>query len=593
MRFSKLFSVTYKEAPREAELKNHQLLMRAGMIHQFGSGIFGLLPLGHRIVQKIIGVTREEINRIDGQEISMSAAVPKGIWEETGRYNAIDSSMFRFQDRHGQDMVLNMTHEEPVVDLVRNVINSYKNFPFSLYQFQTKFRDEARPRGGLIRLREFIMKDAYSFHTSEDDLRITYQKYFEAYHRIFTRLGFKDFIHVASDNGMFGGNYSHEFMLLTESGEDTLLICPSCEYKANKEVASSPLAKAGSAGKGIEEIETPDQKTIDELCAFLSIKPENTAKAVLFETVDEGEPVIAFIRGDRDVLQIKLETALRKPLKAAGDKAISTAGAVAGSTGPIGLNLDKAWVVVDPSLDVDGEYCTGANKTDYHLVNFSPRRDFLDQLSDAQKERVKIIDIAEIEGGDPCKECGASLETKRGIEIGNIFHLGTKYSEAMGFTYLDQNGKSQIPIMGCYGLGITRALGSIVEEQNDEFGMKLPITIAPFELHLMAINYKKDEVKEAADKLYDELKAAGIDVLMDDRDKKPGFQFKDADLIGIPIRLVVSPKLLAENQLELSHRSDPKQKERIDIKDAVSVLKAMIADEYKKFDPDYQAEAKN
>ncbi len=514
----------------------------------------------------------------------MTGALPKDIWQETGRYEAIDGSMFRFQDRHGQDMVLNMTHEEPVVDMVRNVINSYKQMPFSVYQFQSKFRDEARPRGGLIRLREFIMKDAYSFHESEEDLKKTYDAYFKAYERIFKRIGFKDFISVASDNGMFGGAYSHEFMLLTDSGEDTLLICDGCDYKANKEVASSGFhAKGGSASGAMEKVSTPDQKTIEELCKFLGITPDKTAKAVIFETQDDATPVFAFVRGDLDVLQIKLETALLRPLTAASEATIKRGGAAAGSTGPVGLNLKDSIVVIDPTLAVGGDFCTGANEDDFHYVHFDPKRDFLDGLSEKDRESVKIIDMAAVSAGDPCPSCQKSLSTRRGIEIGNIFHLGTKYTEAMNFTYLDRNGKTQYPIMGCYGLGVTRALGSIVEEQHDDFGMKLPITIAPHEVHMMVFNYKKAEVKEAADKLYNELRGAGVDVLMDDRDKKPGFQFKDADLLGIPLRFVISPKLIEAGKLEFSHREDPKNKSEIDAGNAVDELKSKVEAEYDRY----------
>jgi prolyl-tRNA synthetase len=584
MRLSNNFSVTYKDSPREAELANHKILLRAGIIHQFGSGFFGMLPMGHRIIGKITQIVREEINRIDGQEVSLTGMLPKDVWEETGRYQAIDGSMFRLQDRHGQDMVLNMTHEEPIVDMVRNIINSYKQLPFSMYQFQTKFRDEARPRGGLIRLREFIMKDAYSFHESEEDLKELYDQYHTAYDRIFKRIGFKNFISVESDNGMFGGSYSHEFMLITESGEDTLLLCDGCDYRANKEIATSGFgAKEESASDVIEKVSTPDQKTIEELCNFLSIKAENTAKAVIFETQDDATPVIAFIRGDLDVLQIKLETALLRPLTNASASAIKKAGAVAGSTGPMDLNYKDTIIVVDKTIAQGGDLCTGANENDFHYIHFDPKRDFLDKLSDEELKSVKILDVAAVSEGDPCPECQKPLITKRGIEIGNIFHLGTKYTKAMGFTYLDRNGKTQHPIMGCYGLGITRALGSIVEEQHDDYGMKLPITVAPNEVLMMVFNYKKPDVKAAADKLYNELIEAGVDVLMDDRDKKPGFQFKDADLIGIPLRFVISPKLIEAGKLEFSHREDPKIKEELDPANAVSILKEKVKAEYAKY----------
>jgi prolyl-tRNA synthetase len=585
VRLSNIFSSTYKEAPREAELINHQLLLRAGMIHQYGAGIFGMLPLGHRCIQKITQIVREEMNLIDSQEISMTGAVPKDIWEETGRYEAIDNSMFRLEDRHGQKLVLNMTHEEPVVDMVRHIINSYKQLPFSTYQFQTKFRDEARPRGGLIRLREFIMKDAYSFHTNEDDLKQTYNKFFAAYVRIFKKIGFKNFIDVASDNGMFGGNYSHEFMLITDSGEDTLMLCNKCDYKANKEIASSghnlqPCKQVPE----MQKTPTPSQKTIEDLCTFLGLTAAQTAKAVLFQTIDDSTPVICFLRGDLNVMQLKVESAIGRALTAAGEAAIKSSGAVAGSAGPLDLNYKESIVILDPTVAIEADYCTGANEEGFHYTHFNPKRDFLDTLSSADKAHVKIIDIATANAGDPCPNCTAPLVAKRGIEIGNIFHLGSKYTKSMGFTYLDQNGKTQHPIMGCYGLGITRALGSIVEEQHDESGMILPITIAPFDLLLMVFNYKKPEVKEAAEKLYKELKSLGIDVVIDDRDKKPGFQFKDADLIGVPVRAVISPKLMELGQIEISLRTNPREKSQIPFEQAQSTLLKMVKDEYSKYE---------
>ena len=583
MRFSQLFSTTYKEAPREAELANHQLLLRAGFIHQYGSGIFGLLPLGHRSVQKIIAIVREEMNRVGCQEISMSGAIPKDIWEETGRYEAIDGSMFRFEDRHGQKMVLNMTHEEPVVDMVRNIVTSYKQFPFSTYQFQTKFRDEARPRGGLIRLREFIMKDAYSFHTDEDCLKSTYSAFHAAYIRAFKRIGFRNFIDVASDNGMFGGAYSHEFMLLTDSGEDTLLLCNHCDYKANKEIARSNFdIKDIPDVAPLEKVATPGQKTIEDLCGFLGTTADKTCKAVLFQTRDDETPVVCFIRGDLDVMQPKLESALLRGLTPARESAIKAARACAGSTGPLGLDLSATVVVMDPSVAINADYCTGANEDDFHYIHFNPMRDFLQTLDTSQKKQVRIIDIAAVSEGAPCPECQTPLVTKRGIEIGNIFHLGDKYTKSMNFTYLDQNGKSRHPVMGCYGLGVTRALGSAVEEHHDEFGMKLPISIAPFELHLLVFNYKDPEVKKAADHFYAETKQNGMDVLIDDRDKKPGFQFKDADLIGIPVRVVISQKLLQSQEVEISLRSSPKEKSLIPMPQALDRLSEIINHERQK-----------
>ena len=594
MRMSKLVGRTIKESPRDAELPSHRFLVRGGFVKQYAAGIYGLMPLAMRSVAKIEKICREEMNKIEGQEVRMPCLSPKELWEESGRYSAIGKDMFRLKDRHDKDYVLNMTHEEPVVHMARTEMTSYKQYPAMLYQIQTKYRDEPRPRGGLIRTREFTMKDAYSFHTSEEDLNAYYERAHEAYMSFFRRCGAKKFVSVLSDNGMFGGRYSHEFMALVPTGEDTLITCSKCEYKANREIARSPYHLEKGTESTLVQVATPGAKTIEELVQFFNL-PENnphaghspftaqhTAKAILYQN-QKGELIAAFTRGDLQVEEQKLRVGLQSELFPATPEAIQRAKAVPGSTGPIGLDLGKCWVVLDPTVLGSSNLVTGANEADQHWTSFNAQRDYLDGLSDWQRSRVLLADISSARAGDPCPSCGSVLQESRGIEIGNIFHLGTKYSQSMGMTYLDAQGKAQTPIMGCYGIGISRLLPALMEEHHDEKGPLLPMPIAPFQIHLCSLMCKETEVVSASQTLYDALWANGVEVLWDDRDEKPGSQFADADLIGIPFRVIVSPKTLAQNSVEFKYRDGRVAPELVPLKGLAEKLKGMIEKELASF----------
>ncbi len=593
MRMSQLVGRSIRETPRDAELPSHRYLLRAGFIRQYAAGLYGFLPLAKRSLMKIEAIVRDEMNRVEGQEISMPCMATKELWDESGRYAAIDKSMFRLNDRNDKPMVLNMTHEEPVVYLARTELTSYKQLPAMMYQIQTKFRDEPRPRGGLIRTREFSMKDGYSFHESEEDLEKYYFRVHKAYERTFARCGMKRVVSVMSDNGMFGGRFSHEFQLVVPTGEDKLILCDKCDYRANVEVATSPFQDLKEAEKPLTKVPTPGQKTIEQLVEFLKVKAERTCKAVMFEIADRKDktgktklPVIAFVRGDLDVVDMKLRTLIGSPCEPASEASIKLAGAVAGSTGPIGLQLDKCLVAIDLSLLKVSNTVTGANEDDHHYTNFNVERDFLNQLTDEQKKRVKTGDIATARPGDPCPKCAAPLVDARGIEVGNIFHLGIKYSKAMKCTYLDRSGKAQPHIMGCYGIGVSRILASVIEESHDDKGIIFPISIAPFDVQLCALNRAEDAVSKECEKLYAELTAAGVHVLFDDRDEKAGSQFADADLIGLPVRVVVSPKTLGAEggaAVEFKYRDNREPAKMVPLAGAKAHVIEAVKKEYDRY----------
>ena len=585
MFLSKLIGRTVKETPRDAELVSHRFLLRGGFVRQYSAGVYGLLPLAQKSIAKIEAICREEMNRVQGQEIKMPCLATKELWAESGRYFAIGKDMFRLNDRNDKPMVLCMTHEEPVVYFARTELTSYRQLPAMMYQIQTKFRDEPRPRGGLIRLREFTMKDAYSFHTSEEDLQNYYWQVHEAYMRFFKRTGCNNFVSVLSDNGMFGGKFSHEFMMLVPSGEDTLITCSSCDYKANQEIATSPYTHTTDAEKALEEVHTPNVKTIDELTKFLGITAADTCKAVMFQT-REQELVVAFVRGDLDVIEQKLKVLLQKEVFPAKNEVIMAAQAVAGSTGPMGLDLSKCWIVVDKTIASGTNFATGANKDGYHLKNFNLNRDLLSGLNDWQKKKVLNGDIAKARAGDPCPQCAKPLQETRGIEIGNIFHLGTRYSQSMSCTYLDQEGNAQNHTMGCYGIGITRLLPAIIEESHDDRDPVFPITIAPFEVHMCVLNKKEGDTESAANEIYNSLRKNGIDVIMDDRDEKPGSQFADADLMGVPLRVIVSPRNLKEGKVEFKYRDGRTQAQMLPVNDVVPFVTAAVKEEYARYSLD-------
>ncbi len=584
MRLSQLVGRTVRDTPKDAELPSHRYMLRSGMMRQYTAGVYGFLPLGWRAVAKIEQIIREEMNAVEGQEISMSCMAPAELWKESGRYSAIGKEMFRFEDRNSKPMVLNMTHEEPVVYLARTELTSYKQLPAMMYQIQNKYRDEPRPRGGIIRSREFIMKDGYSFHVSEEDLQKYYDRVHVAYEKIFKRCGLKKVVSVQSDNGMFGGSFSHEFQLLVPTGEDKLMICSSssCDYRANFEVAVTKHKVTQNPSTQLEKIHTPGMKTIADLVKGIGIKTEDTAKAVIFQTA-EAVPVFVFVRGDLEVVEAKLRTLMGFAVYPAKDAVIAVAGGVPGSTGPKGLKLDQCWVVVDSSVQGAQGVVTGANEADYHWKGFEIERDFLATLSPEQSKRVRKGEVTAARTGDPCPTCGSAMQESRGIEIGNIFHLGTKYSKSMNCTFLDNNGKAQNHVMGCYGIGVTRLLPSVIEESHDDFGVIFPITVAPFQLHMCVINYKEEAVKAKAEQLYKEFQAAGVEVLFDDRDAKAGSQFADADLMGMPFRITLSPKTLEQGSVEFKYRDGREPMNMVLLEGLVQEVTKRVGAERSKF----------
>jgi prolyl-tRNA synthetase len=545
---SKLIGRRVAEVPRDAQTPGHQLLVRGGYIRQVGAGIYTLLPLAKRAIAKVETIIREEMNRIGGQEITMPVVVPASLWIESGRYEAVDSTLVRFRDRTDQDMVLNMTHEEVVVDAARSNAESYRQFPFMLYQIQTKFRDEPRSRAGLIRVREFTMKDAYSFHRTQEDLAEYYMECHKAYTRIFQRCGLKNFVDIESDTGMMGGRIAHEFMLVSPMGEDTLFLCGNCDYRANREVACTKRSYTNDEPlEELREVETPNQKTIEEVTGFLNTTPLHACKTVAFmEDKPEGRAVLAFIRGDLEVNMPKLSRACGiGALRPMEEHEFAAIGSVAGFVGPIGIDRNKCIMIFDESIAHSPNLVIGANRRDYHRTGFNFRRDLGD---------VEYTDIAMVDEGDVCPECSAPLRMERGIEIGNIFQLGTKYTEKMEFTYNEEDGSSRYPIMGCYGIGVGRTMQCIVEESHDDYGPLWPVAVAPFTVQICCIQAKDEAVLSLARKIYEELLSRNIDVIFDDREVRPGFMFADADLIGAPIRVTVSPRNLKNGIVEMKYR---------------------------------------
>ena len=572
MRMTQLVGKTLRETPKEATTPSHIFLLRGGYARPVSTGIYSLLPLGRRVTQKIEAIIREEMNRIDGQEVLMPVVLPRELWEESGRYASVGPELLRFKDRNQKDLLLGMTHEEAVVHLARSEINSYRQLPFMLYQIQTKYRDEARPRGGLIRVREFTMKDAYSFHASEASLKEYYEQVHQAYERIFKRIGMKYVLSIESDTGMMGGKASHEFMAVADCGEDTIFSSPDGKYRANKEVARTALKFKKEAEKPLEKVHTPGQTTIDEVSAFLKVSPEQTGKAVFYSD-DKGTLYFVVIRGDLEVNETKLKNHLKvRELRPANDEQIKAAGCVPGYASPLNVDPTKTRIIVDPSAAESSNLVVGANEKDYHYTGYNHGRDL---LTDVNKV-IDVIDVALARDGDPCPETGAPLKMERGIEVGNIFQLGTRYSASMSATYLDEKGVAQAMIMGCYGIGVGRAMASVIEQSHDQYGPIWPESISPFAVHLCGLNLQDATAREGSEKLYRELKAMGVDVLFDDRNEKAGSQFSDADLIGIPHRIVVSPKGLAAGTVELKRRGI-KEAELVPVDAIVARIQAIVA----------------
>ncbi len=573
MRMAHLFGRTLREAPADAEIPSHQLMVRAAMIRPLGAGLYSLLPLGYRVIRKIEQIVREEMDRIGGQEMLMPVVHPSDIWERSGRWHQVGPELTRLKDRGGRDLVLAMTHEEVVTDLTSTEINSYRQLPQIIYHIQTKWRDEPRSRGGLIRVREFTMKDSYTLDTDAEALNTGYEKHAEAYDRIFTRLGLR-FIKVGADVGMMGGSKSEEYMAFSPNGEDTLFICPTGDYAANREVAEFRRDEPKDEDRlEMELVETPQTDTIAKLAELLDISLSRTAKAV-FYIGESGRFVFAVIRGDLDVNETKLRqvTGEGNLTPATADR-IRAHGAEPGYGSPVGVK--DAVIVVDESVKDSPNLVAGANKPGYHLKNVNLGRDY---------KADTIADIASAWEGAPCPKCGTPMMLERGIEVGNIFQLGTRYTEKMGATYLDQDGKARPVVMGSYGIGIGRNAAAVVEQCHDERGIIWPVSIAPYHVSLLSLG-KDDDVIEATDRLYDAFQAAGIEVLYDDRTDRPGVKFTDAELIGNPIRLSVSSRTLQAGEVELRMRT-ASESEMVPMDEIVERVKGTIADLLAELDPD-------
>lgn len=542
MLLSKLVGERTKNNPSDATAASHILLVRAGYMKMVANGIWSLAMPAKRITKKIENIIREEMDKIDGQEVMFPVVMPKELWEESGRYYSIGDEMVRFKDRFSHDMCLGMTHEEAAVQFARDAVNSYQQLPFMIYQIQTKFRDEARSRGGLIRVREFTMKDAYSFHTDMEDLEKYYQRAYDAYTRIFKRIGMKRVVAVKSDSGMMGGSIAHEYMLLTDIGEDTIVICPECGYKSNMEVAvTSRESLRDATSQEMKEVFTSDKKTIDEVCTYLNLPSEKSIKAVCYFIKGSEDLVVAFIRGDLEINESKLTKVLGKQIVPAN---LEGTDLIPGNIGCVGLNI-KGTIVYDKSIENANNLVTGANKDEYHITGVDMARDMAG---------VTYVDIAKVKEGEKCPVCGKPLKLEHGIEVGNIFQLGTKYTKSMNMTIVNANGETINPIMGCYGIGVGRALASIAEESHDDKGLIWPMSIAPWHVYLCGLRLDDENVKSTANKMYEDMQKAGIEVLFDDRDVSAGVKFADCDLMGMPIRVVVSPRGLNNGTVEVQTR---------------------------------------
>ena len=573
MRASQFFISTTKEAPSEAELVSHKLMLRAGLIKRLGSGLYTWMPLGLRVLRRVEAVVREEMNRAGAIELLMPAVQPAELWEETGRWAQFGPQMLKIKDRHKRDFCFGPTHEEVITDLVRREIKSYRQLPLNFYQVQTKFRDEIRPRFGVMRAREFLMKDAYSFHTNKDSLAATYQVMYGAYTKIFTRLGLS-FRAVAADTGSIGGSASHEFHVLADSGEDLIAYCPAADsdYAANVELAEAvaPATPRAAPAQAMQSVATPGMKSIEDIAAFLKLDPSQTVKTLIVEGT-EG-PVALLVRGDHTLNEIKAEklVGVKTPFALASESAVRAAsGTAPGSVGPVGLSIP---VMADRAVAAMSDFVCGANTDDQHLTGVNFGRDLPEPV---------VVDLRNVVLGDPSPDGKGTLKLCRGIEVGHVFQLGNKYSQAMDATYLDEAGRSQAMEMGCYGIGVSRIVAAAIEQHHDDKGIIWPMSMAPFLLVIVAIGYGKSEmVKTAADTLYAELTAAGFEVLLDDRDERPGIMFADAELIGIPHRITVGERGLKDGVIEYQPRraapDSSGEAQKITLDDAGSFLSGVL-----------------
>jgi prolyl-tRNA synthetase len=568
MRYSKLLLPTLKETPTEAEVVSHRLLLRAGFIRKLSSGVYTYLPLGLASIRKVEQIVREEMNRAGAQELLMPMVQPADLWKESGRWEKYGPELLRFTDRHDRESCLGPTHEEVITDLVRREIHSYRDLPINLYQIQTKFRDEIRPRFGLMRGREFIMKDGYSFDATEEGTEVTYQKMYDAYHRIFKRCGLS-FRAVEADTGTIGGSFSHEFMVLADTGEDTLAICKQCDYAANMEKATvkQPVA-ADTELLPLQKVETPGKRKVGAVCEFLEISPQELIKTMVY--LADGKPVAVLVRGDHEVQPVKLKNMLGAvEVELADDKQVfDSTGVPSGYLGPIDLNIP---VLADLEVEALRNFTVGANEKNYHMQHVNLGRDF--KVS-------QVGDLRQITEDDPCPKCSGGLELTRGIEVGHIFKLGDSYSKALKATFQDSNSEEQNFIMGCYGIGVSRTVAAAIEQNHDENGIIFPLPLAPFQAIILNLDPKNEQITGAAESFYNQLQQEGIEVLLDDRDERPGSKFKDADLIGIPYRITIGKRFAQEAEVEVRTRRDGLTKSLSFDKAVIEVVNA-IRDELK------------
>ncbi|TYL13909.1 Proline--tRNA ligase [Moorella thermoacetica] len=572
MRASELLAPTLRETPAEAEIVSHQLLLRGGFIRKAAAGIYTYLPLGRRVLAKIEQIIREEMDRAGGQEVVLPIIQPAELWQESGRWEVYGEEMFRLQDRHRRQFCLGPTHEEIITALVRSEVTSYKQLPLLLYQIQNKYRDERRPRFGLLRGREFIMKDLYSFDLDQKGLNQSYQKMYQAYSNVFRRCGL-DFRPVQADSGAIGGNYSHEFMALATAGEALLVYCRECDYAANVEIAVAkalPMIATENPAP-LKEVATPGQKTVAEICTFLEVTPDRLIKTLFYEA--DGQLIAALVRGDRELNEVKLQNHLgcRHLLLADPERVRKATGAPVGFVGPVGLQGIPLYADLEIPYLVNG--VAGANREGYHLVNVNPGRDF---------NPTAVVDIRQVEAGEPCPQCGAPLAQARGIEVGQVFQLGTKYSSALGANYTDARGQEHPILMGCYGIGVSRTMAAIVEQCHDDQGIIWPLSVAPYQVVIIPASLKDDGQRQVAEGLYRELAAAGVEVVYDDRDERAGLKFVEADLIGYPLRITVGKRTITSGTVDVKWRSR-KEETPLPLEGLSAQIQALLAREMEKY----------
>ncbi|OIQ12697.1 proline--tRNA ligase [Neomoorella thermoacetica] len=572
MRASELLAPTLRETPAEAEIVSHQLLLRGGFIRKAAAGIYTYLPLGRRVLAKIEQIIREEMDRAGGQEVVLPIIQPAELWQESGRWEVYGEEMFRLQDRHRRQFCLGPTHEEIITALVRSEVTSYKQLPLLLYQIQNKYRDERRPRFGLLRGREFIMKDLYSFDLDQEGLNQSYQKMYQAYSNVFRRCGL-DFRPVQADSGAIGGNYSHEFMALATAGEALLVYCRECDYAANVEIAVAkalPMIATENPAP-LKEVATPGQKTVAEICTFLEVTPDRLIKTLFYEA--DGQLIAALVRGDRELNEVKLQNHLgcRHLVLADPERVRKATGAPVGFVGPVGLQGIPLYADLEIPYLVNG--VAGANREGYHLVNVNPGRDF---------NPTAVVDIRQVEAGEPCPQCGAPLAQARGIEVGQVFQLGTKYSSALGANYTDARGQEHPIVMGCYGIGVSRTMAAIVEQCHDDQGIIWPLSVAPYQVVIIPASLKDDGQRQVAEGLYRELAAAGVEVVYDDRDERAGLKFVEADLIGYPLRITVGKRTITSGTVDVKWRSR-KEETPLPLEGLSAQIQALLAREMEKY----------